>query len=164
VAPADPSHRRAIRIVAFVEAAKGLLALMAASGLLGLMHHDIAKLAARLVRHLHLDPASHYPHVFLEAAANLHDTRLLLLALGAAAYALVRFAEAGGLLFEKAWAEWLAAISGGIYVPAEVWHFVHRPSLFGFVLFAINLLVVGLMVQALRARRRPALHDGSLEG
>jgi uncharacterized membrane protein (DUF2068 family) len=150
LAPTDSSHRRAIRVVAFVEAAKGLLAVLAASGLLGLMHHDLAKLAGRLVHHLHLDPASHYPHVFLEAAANLHDTRLLLLALGAAVYALVRFAEAGGLLFEKAWAEWLAAISGGIYVPAEVWRFLHKPSWLGFVLFCVNLLVVGLMVQSAR--------------
>ena len=148
------ASQRAIRTVAFFEAAKGLLAMTAALGLLGLMHRDLGGLADRLVAHLHLNPASHYPRVFLDAVGNLHDSNLLLISLGAVAYASVRFVEAGGLLWRKAWAEWLAAGSGAIYVPAEVYEFVRQPTLLGLLLFAVNVAIVGVMLNALRARYR----------
>lgn len=78
---------------------------MAASGLLSLIHKDVHAAAAKLIEHLHLDPASRYPQIFLDAASNVHDSRLVWLAIGASAYALVRFVEAYGLYGEKAWAE-----------------------------------------------------------
>jgi uncharacterized membrane protein (DUF2068 family) len=149
-----PASRRAIRTVAFFEATKGLLAFAAALGLLGLMHHDVGQLAERLVDHLHLNPASRYPSVVLAAAANLHDSRLLMIALGAIAYGAIRLLEAGGLWWQKAWAEWLAVVSGAIYVPAEIYEFVRRPSLLGGLLFLVNVAIVAVMVRALRARRR----------
>ena len=149
-----PASRRAIRTVAFFEATKGLLAFAAALGLLSLIHHDVGQLAEQLVDHLHLNPASRYPSVILAAAANLQDSRLLLIALGAIAYGAIRLLEAGGLWWHKAWAEWLAAVSGAIYVPAEVYEFVRHPSLLGGLLFLVNVAIVVVMLRALRARRR----------
>ena len=84
----------ALRTVALVEAAKGSLVLLAGFGLLSLIHHDIQRFAERLVVHSHLNPASGYPRIFLDLAKQLTDGRLLLLALGAVTYALVRFIEA----------------------------------------------------------------------
>lgn len=149
-----PASRRAIRAVAFFEAAKGLLAFAAALGLLSLMHHDVGLLAGQAVEHLHLNPASRYPSVILAAADNLHDSRLLMIALGAVAYGAIRLLEAGGLWWQKAWAEWLAALSGAIYVPAEIYEFVRHPSLLGGLLFLVNVAIVVVMLLALRARRR----------
>jgi uncharacterized membrane protein (DUF2068 family) len=144
----------AIRAVAFFEAFKGAVVLLAASGLLSLIHKDVHAVAAMLIEHLHLNPASHYPQIFLDAASNLHESRLLWLAAGAGVYALVRFVEAYGLYGEKAWAEVLAAVSGVIYVPFELVELFHRPTWHGAFLLAINLLVVALMVRALLQRRR----------
>jgi len=48
----------------------------------------------RLVRLSHLNPAHHYPRVFIEALANTNDARLRLLAALAFLYAGVRFIEA----------------------------------------------------------------------
>jgi uncharacterized membrane protein (DUF2068 family) len=144
----------AIRLVACFEAAKGLLVLVAASGLLSLMHRDIYALAYTLVEHAHLNPAAHFPQIFLDAALKLRDTRLWLLAAGALAYATVRLVEAYGLYFERTWAEALAAVSGAIYVPFEVLSLLRQPSWHGVVLLVFNLAVVGLMVRTLIRRHR----------
>jgi uncharacterized membrane protein (DUF2068 family) len=101
-----------VRAVAFFEALKGTLVLVAGFGLLSLVHRDLEDLAERLVQHSHLNPASHYPRVFIEAAARTSDARLRTLAAMAFAYSTVRFVEAYGLWKMRAWAEWFAIISG----------------------------------------------------
>ncbi len=158
------TSRRAVRLVAFVEAFKGVVVLLAATGLLALVHQDLNEWAARLVRHSHLNPASHYPHIFLDAVAHVQQARLLWLALGAAAYASVRLLEAYGLFRERPWAEWLAALSGAIYVPFEIAEVVHKPSAVGFFVLAVNLLVVTVMARALLLRRRTAAPHGRRRG
>ena len=99
-----------IRAIALFEAAKGLLVLVAGLGLLSLVHRDVAALAERLVHFSHLNPASKYPHIFIDAAAGVTDVKLWMLAGGAGAYAVVRLVEAYGLWMGRAWAEWLALV------------------------------------------------------
>lgn len=146
--------RRAIRLIALVEAGKGVVVLLAASGLLALIHRDLHEVAARLVAHAHLNPAARYPRIFIDAASNLQQTRLAWLALGAFAYATIRLFEAYGLYFEKRWAEWLAAVSGGLYIPFEVAELVHRPSGLSVGALLVNAAIVAVMVRALAQRRR----------
>ena len=147
--------RRAIRAVAAFEAFKGFVALAAASGLLLLVHKDLHDLAVRLVGHAHLDPAAHYPSIFIMAVTHLENARFTLIALGAAAYSTLRFVEAFGLFREAAWAEVFAAVSGAIYVPFEAAKLFHRVSWFGAGAFVLNIAVVGLMVGVLLQRRKP---------
>ena len=118
----------ALKAVAVFEASKGLAAFAAASGLLLLVHRDLHELALRLVEHTHLNPAAHYPGIFIEAATHLQNARLVLIAAGSALYAKVRFIEAYGLYRGAAWAEVLAAVGGAIYVPFEVAELLHRPD------------------------------------
>lgn len=108
---------KAIRVIAAIEAFKGLVVLAAASGLLALLHHDLHRLAGALIAHAHLNPASQYPKIFLDAAAGVTDLRLWQAAAGATAYAVLRLVEAYGLFKQRAWAEVLAATSGAVYVP-----------------------------------------------
>lgn len=61
------ARSRAIGFVAFIEAAKGVVVLLAATGLLSLLHRDVHEIAAKLIEHMHLNPASKYPRIFLEA-------------------------------------------------------------------------------------------------
>jgi uncharacterized membrane protein (DUF2068 family) len=147
--------REALRAVALFEALKGAVVLLAGTGLLALLHRDVHALAASLVAHTHLNPASRYPAVFLDLANRLTDPHLQRLALGAFAYALLRFVEAYGLLRQRAWAEALAAFSGAVYVPFELQELARRPSWLAAALLLLNLLVVGLMLRALALRRRP---------
>lgn len=150
------ARSRAIAFVAMVEALKGTVVLLAASGALALVHRDLHAMAVSLVAHAHLNPASRYPRIFLDAAAHLQDTRLLWLATGAAGYGGLRLLEAYGLFRERPWAEWLAAGSGALYVPFELLEMVRAPSVLGALVLVLNLLVVALMVRALAARRHAA--------
>ena len=147
---------RVIGAVAFVEAVKGAVVLLAATGVLSLVHRDVYALAVMLIEHMHLNPASKYPRIFLDAASQVHDKRLHLIAMGAGAYATLRLVEAYGLFRERQWAEVLAAASGAIYIPFEVIELVRGATWFGFAILMLNIFVVAVMVRALISRRADA--------
>lgn len=138
-----------LRTVALLEAAKGSLVLLAGIGALSFIHHDAQRFAEQLVGHLHLNPASGYPRIFLEYAAKVTDSRLGTLAALAAAYALVRFIEAYGVWRERRWAEWFAAVSGGIYIPFEIYNLFHGDAWLSLGALSLNAVVVGLVIKAL---------------
>lgn len=135
-----------VRAIAFFEAVKGGLVLVAGFGLLALVHRDLEDLAERLVRHSHLNPASHYPRVFIEAAARTSDSRLRTLAALAFVYSTVRFVEAYGLWKMRAWAEWFAIISGCVYLPVELYELVEKPTLVRAGILVLNALVVAYLL------------------
>jgi uncharacterized membrane protein (DUF2068 family) len=147
------------RSIAVFEAAKGLLVLLVGCGLLALIHRDLQANAEALVRHLHLNPASRYPQIFLRAADALTNVRFWLLAAGSAAYAGMRFLEAYGLWRERSWAKWLAAISEGIYLPVEIYELFARVTWPKVTILVTNIAIVAYMVCSLaaekRERRRP---------
>jgi len=136
----------ALRTVALIEAAKGALVLLAGFGLLSLIHHDLQRFAERLIAHFHLNPAAHYPRIFLEVAGELTDSRLLLIAAGAAIYSLARFIEAYGLWYARRWAEWFAAFSGGIYIPFELFELYERVTWLRLGTLALNAMIVSIML------------------
>jgi len=144
-----------VRAVALFEAAKGTLVLLTGFGALSLIHHDAQRVAEQLVGHLHLNPAKHYPRIFIDTAAHLTDARLWMLATLAATYGLVRFVEAYGLWHGRRWAEWFAAVSGGIYIPFELYELFQGINWLSLGALVANVLIVGLMVNAL-LRNQPA--------
>ena len=146
-----------LRAVALFEAAKGALVLLAGCGVFALIHHHVQHTADELVRHFHLNPASRYPRIFLHLAGEATPPRLWLLAFGALCYALVRFVEAYGLWRERRWAEWLAIVSGGIYLPIEIWEPSKGITWPRLLLFSVNIAIVAYLGRAL-ARHRQA-HD-----
>jgi uncharacterized membrane protein (DUF2068 family) len=148
------ARSRAIGFVAFIEAAKGVVVLLAATGLLSLVHRDVHETAARLIEHMHLNPASKYPRIFLDAASHAQDGRLLWIAMGAATYATLRLVEAYGLFRERKWAEVLAAASGVVYVPFELIELIRAPALDVLAILMLNIVVVSIMLRALFLRRR----------
>ncbi len=152
------SHQRGLRAVAYFEALKGVLVLAVGFGLLSFLGRDTEVFAERLVNRLHLNPAHHYPQIFIHAMADLSNSRLWLIAGFSAFYAAVRFTEAYGLWRERAWAEWLAALSAGVYVPIEVYELVHRASWLKAGALVLNLAILGYMIWLLTEsrRRRPA--------
>lgn len=147
-------HRQGLRLVAALEALKGAIVLVAGFGLLSLLGRDAAQLAEHLVARLHLNPAHHYPHIFIEAMGNVNDRNLVLLACLAALYASIRFAEAYGLWCQRRWAEWLAALSGAIYVPVEIYELWHHATWLKAGALAVNLAIVAYMVRLLTESRR----------
>jgi uncharacterized membrane protein (DUF2068 family) len=149
-----PSHHKGLRAIALVEALKGAVVLLVGFGFLSFLGRHGEVFAEHLVNRLHLNPAHHYPHIFIKAMAELTNTRLWLIAGFAALYATVRFVEAYGLWRGRRWAEWLAALSAGIYVPVELYELAHHATWIKFVALLINLVVVGYMVWLLTETRR----------
>lgn len=149
--PAHPPHpdarRRALHAIALFEAIKGVAALLASIGVLGLLHREngIRSLTLALLWRFHLDPSTPYPELLLHYADLLSAINLRSAAPVAAAYIVIRLAEAYGLWKEKTWAEWLAALSGALYIPLEVAHLVHRTSLVNAAVLFANIGIVGFM-------------------
>jgi uncharacterized membrane protein (DUF2068 family) len=152
--PASRSNTRGLRAVAILEASKGALVVGAGLGLLSAVHQDLQALAERLVRHSHLNPARHYPRIFIEAAAHTSDSRLRSLAVLAFLYAGVRFIQAYGLWRMKVWAEWFTVIAGSVFLPVEVYEMFERTTWTRAIVFLSNLLIVAYLVYVLLSNRR----------
>ena len=143
-----------LRIVSVFEAAKGMLVLLAGCGLLALIHEDLHHVAKELVRHFHLNPASHYPHIFIKAAKQWNDGHLWALAGSALLYALVRFVEAFGLWLQRPWATWFGLLSGGAYVPIELFEIAHGITWPKLTLVTVNAGIVGYLGYVLYRSKR----------
>lgn len=139
-------HARGLHIVALFEGAKGVLVLIAGFGILTFIHQDIHAAALRLVEHIHLNPASHYPRIFLDLTEHITDTRLWGLASAAALYSIVRMIEAVGLWLRKPWAEWFALLTGGMYIPLEIVEVARSITWPRATVLAVNLGIVSYLI------------------
>jgi uncharacterized membrane protein (DUF2068 family) len=147
-----------LRAIASLELLKGLIVMLAGFGVFHLRHKDVWGVADSLLYLLHISPDHRYARLFLDWADAVTDTKLLVIAIIAMVYSLLRFFEAYGLWRERAWAEWLALVSGALYVPFELWDLVHKPTWIRAAILLVNLIVVAYMA-FLRAegRRRAAM-------
>jgi uncharacterized membrane protein (DUF2068 family) len=148
------SPANGLRTIAIVEALKGAVVLLAAAGAISLVHENAQVIADEIVRHFHLNPASHYPRIFLDVVSSLNSSKLWMLAMGASLYSGVRFIEAYGLWHERAWAEWFGVISGAIYLPVEVYELFLGVSVVKLALLVTNVLVVGILARAIQRNRQ----------
>ncbi|MGA8491812.1 MAG: DUF2127 domain-containing protein [Terriglobales bacterium] len=152
--PVHPTHRGTLpvlRTVASLELGKGLIVLLAACGVLLLVRReDPWDIADSLLKLLHISPDHHFAQVFLDWADSLTEAKIWTVAAVAVSYSVLRFVEAYGLWYARAWAEWIALISGTIYLPFEIYKVVHRQSLFHISLLLVNLAIVLYMVYELK--------------
>lgn len=142
-----------LHIVALFEGAKGTLVLLTGFGLLALIHRDLHHAAEELVRRFHMNPAHHYPKIFIDAATHITDTRLWVLSASAILYATVRFVEAYGLWRRQSWAEWFAVLTGGIYIPIEMFELLKGVTWAKVVVLAVNTGIVGYLAYVLITSR-----------
>jgi uncharacterized membrane protein (DUF2068 family) len=140
------THSQGLHIVAIFEGAKGLLVLVAGFGLLSFVHKDVHEAAMQMVKHFNLNPASHYPRIFLDLTERVNDTRLWSMAIAAAIYSVVRMIEAVGLWKKKTWAEWFAVLTGGMYIPIELFEVARHVSWPKVTVLVINIAVVSYLL------------------
>lgn len=156
----DPGHVKGLRVVAGFEAAKGVVVLLAGFGVLAFIHKDLHKAAMELVRALHLNPAAHYPSIFIDAADRVTDYQLWMLALSALVYSVVRAVEAYGLWTQQQWAEWFGLLSGGIYIPMEVLEVSRDFTWPRITVLVVNVGVVAYLGDVLSKSRKRRKHGG----
>ncbi len=146
-----------LRAIASLEFAKGVLAFIVASGLISLSRseRDISDVVESSLHGLHIGPDGHFAHLLLHQAARLDSVNLIGVAMMVIAYATLRFVEAYGLWRARVWAEWVALLSGLIYLPLEVRHLIRHPVPLSWVVLLVNLLIV-LYMAYLRFFPKPA--------
>ena len=146
--------KEGLRTVAVFEAFKGLLAVLAAGGLFYYIPRDLRYVVVELVGRLHLNAGKSYPNVFLRVVEDASNTQLWLIAALVVVYAAVRLTEAYGLWSGRKWAEWLAAVSGGIYIPLEIYEISRHVTWVRIAALILNVAIVAFMIFALRRRNR----------
>lgn len=147
----DPHAHPGLHVIAIIEAVKGGLALLAASGLELLGPVPLLRWVHELIARFQLDP-THGAMAWLAGAINPGAVHLA--AFVALLYGVMHLVEGWGLWRAKAWASWLGCIAAALYLPFDVYAFaIDRHWLEGLVV-AINLLVVWVLARDLAIRRR----------
>ncbi len=136
------SHIQGLRAVAVLEIAKGVGAVLFGIWLLSFRDKDIGDMMANLLDRLHVDPAHEIAIKLVSMADRITPEKVVMAALIAFAYAIIRFTEGYGLWNARTWAEYFALISGAAYLPWELWEFLRRPNWFHATLIVINVIVV----------------------
>jgi len=150
----DPGHHRGLCVIALFEACKGILVLVVGFAVLTFIHQDLEHVAEKIVKHLHLNPASRIPRIFEAAAQRTTDTQLRLLALGAVLYSTMRFIEAYGLWRNRIWAEWFALVTSGMFLPVEIYELLRKPTWVKLLILACNAFIVLYLSFALKSNAR----------
>ncbi|MBX9402067.1 DUF2127 domain-containing protein [Lysobacter sp. BMK333-48F3] len=148
--PAPTAHR-GLHAIAALEAAKGVLALSAASGLELLGPAPLQRWIEELIARFHLDPA-HGAVAWL--ARGIDPDSVHLAAAIALAYGLLRLLEAWGLWKARAWASWLGCIGAALYLPVDLYALWRHPGWLSVAVLAINVIVVWVLARDLAKRRR----------
>ena len=149
-----------LRVVALFEATKGALVLSVGFGLLAFIHKDLHLAAEQLVRHIHLNPARHYPQIFIDAANHLTNSRLLAMAVAAFLYSVVRFVEAFGLWRQRRWAEWFGLLTAGMYIPVEFYENLRGVTWPKATVLTVNAAIVIYLAYVLYRSRQKRKHAG----
>ena len=145
VGGSSAAGRASVRVIAAWEAIKGVLVLLAAGLAVHFLRPSDERDVEELVSHFHLNPAGHTSHIFQRALDNVTDQRLVLLAVGALLYALLRFVEAYGLWFQRRWGWMLGIASAALYLPLEIVELARRFTWTSVVLFAVNIAIIALL-------------------
>jgi len=142
--PARHDHHRGLRTVAIIEATKGVLVLLAAFGFFEIIRHniDLDAVAGNLLYFFHVNPNLRVSHVVMRLAGRMMDADVLTVLTIATVYSSLRFIESYGLWRQRVWAEWLAIVSGAIYLPYELYKLVRRPNAIHWAILLINIVVV----------------------
>ncbi|WAT16624.1 DUF2127 domain-containing protein [Xanthomonas fragariae] len=137
-------------MIALLEAVKGTLALLAATGLEILGPLSLQNAVNTLIRRFNLDP----DHGALPSLLKTISPDAVHLAAAAMlAYGLLHIVEAWGLWRAKAWASVLGCLSAAIYLPFDIYAIVRHPGWTAWGVLAINLIVVGVLARDLFRRR-----------
>ncbi|MDP3088286.1 MAG: DUF2127 domain-containing protein [Methylotenera sp.] len=142
-----------LRTIAIYQVIKGLAAIIASIGILNMTHQNVRHFTSLLINYFHLDSDAHYFKTLFDYTDLLSNDDLHILVLMACTYAVIRFIEGYGLWRNRIWAEWLAAVSGSIYLPIEISHLLKHASIINIAVLTINVVVVVYMIHRLRCRR-----------
>ena len=124
--------------------------------MLDLIHKNPDAIAERLAEVLDVNPNAKISNLFVNLASHATARLLWMLAIGALVYAAVRSVEAYGLWREREWAQWFALLSTALYLPAELYWLLSRPTWLkcGAILINIAVLLFMLILRVTAVRHK----------
>jgi len=146
----DPHAHPGLHIIAIVEAVKGTLALMAASGLELMGPAPMRAFVHELIARFQFD-TTHGAMPWLANAISPHSVHLA--AFVVFAYGVVHLVEGWGLWRARSWASWLGCLTAAAYLPFDLYALVKHPGWLSLAVVAINLIVVWVLGRDLFKRR-----------
>ena len=137
-------HKKGLRTVAVIEAVKGVLAIAGSLFFLEIIRKnvDLEDAAENLLYYLHIDPDRRLSHAFVMMAGKVMDANVALVLTFAFIYSAARFIESYGLWRQRVWGEWMAIISGAIYLPFELYKLIQHPNWIHWTILLVNIAVV----------------------
>jgi uncharacterized membrane protein (DUF2068 family) len=156
----DPSHIKGLRSIAAVEITKGILVLIGAAALIVLIRRDVdfQDLALSVLNFLHIDPDRKLAEKFIDAVGHASEMHASVIGLLAGLYSAIRFIEGYGLWFARIWAEWMALISGTIYLPFEIRAILHRSTWLHWTFLLTNLIILAYIAWVRFGEKRVQAH------
>ncbi|EDY84457.1 hypothetical protein VDG1235_4088 [Verrucomicrobiia bacterium DG1235] len=145
---------RGIKAVAALELLKGGLALVGGIWFLLTLGEDwsiaLESMIARFA------PSLTLPERVVEFLQVIDPQKQAIAALALLAYAALHLVEGVGLWKSRHWAEWLGVISGGIYIPLELYEIARHPSWITLAILTINVAIVAYLIAVIKANpKRP---------
>lgn len=137
-------HHRGLRTVAIIEALKGVLALVIGFAFVEILRRDVdlQEAALNLLSFLHVDPERRIALALVHGAERMSEASVMNVVLIVLLYASLRFLESYGLWRQRVWAEWLAIVSGAIYLPIELRALIRHPTAIHWAILLINIVIV----------------------
>jgi uncharacterized membrane protein (DUF2068 family) len=151
-----------LRLIAILEAAKGLVGLLLGVALFAATGHHSHPFFQAIVRHLQLTESAHAPHFVIEMLLHPESFRMEAWTGLAMTYAALRFTEAYGLWLARGWGEWLALLSAALYIPFEIYAISLGVSFLKVSLLVMNAAFVVYLTMILIATRRRRAADGAV--
>lgn len=147
----DPHAHPGLHLIALVEGIKGVLALLAASGLEIIGPAPLQRWIHALIVRFQLDP-EHGAMAWLAQAINPGVVHFA--AVAVFMYGVLHLIEGWGLWRAKAWASWLGCIAASLYLPFDIYAFATHRHWLEAVVVLINIIVVWVLAHDLLVRRR----------
>ena len=148
---------KGLKVIAFFKAIRGLIAfLLGIALLIGVRYGVMDSISSLPIFDQTLSEDASVTKLLLWFDTTT-DNQLVFIAAGMLGYALLRWIEAAGIWLNKTWAEYLAVLTGFIYLTIEALEFVRKPSIAISIIFAVNLLVVMYLCRVLWVKRAKGL-------
>ncbi len=146
----DPHAHPGLHIIALIEAVKGVLAVVAGSGLVILGPAPLQHWVRILIARFQLDPEHGALAVFGESISRgtVHWAAAVV-----TAYGILHLVEAWGLWRARIWASWLGCLTAALYLPLDLFALSKHPGWPTISVLAINLIVVWVLARDIRRRR-----------
>jgi uncharacterized membrane protein (DUF2068 family) len=156
----DPAHIKGLRSIAAVEITKGVLVLVGAFALIILLRRDVnfQDIALSILNFLHIDPDRRLAERFLDTVGQASGMHAGFIGFAACLYSSIRFIEGYGLWCARVWAEWMALISGTIYLPFEIRAIFHRSTWLHWTFLITNLLILAYIAWVRFGEKRVHAH------